>query len=348
MDLNNNSCINRKEIPRTAIVILNKDNERGLEKTLTSLSRQTLPPCEYFDIFIVDGGSRDGSREVATRFSREIKCIYFIEQRIKGGTGPARREIIEILRNKNYQLVVWGDSENEYYPDYVENILRKYLVERSRDPESIMIISGRSIVRRDSIWSRLFYWYHGYHQIFPVGVGDRHAPGNNKAEEISIYDLYTYPPCIRSEDFIFSYYLYKNFRDKVRYFYEEKARVLVSIPRSFREILSWQRNRVRGLVQCSRYIGLRYPPDLIYWTIFLLINILLISATLFLKSLVSSITLVVMIVSTWIFLYIRGRSALERIDLASGFLGYIGLLLHAFFTLYYSIYFLAKEKSRSD
>ncbi len=331
---------------RVVLVILNKDNEKGLRKTLESLSNQTYPPCKYFDIFIVDGGSKDRSKDVATEYSEKIPCIYFIEQRVKGGTGPARREVIEMLRSRNYHLIIWGDSENEYHPNYIKNILNRYLTERSRVDNSVRIIlSGRSIVKKQSIWSKFFYWYHGYHQIFPLGVGDRHAPGNNKAEEIVIYDLFNYPPCSRSEDFIFSYQLYRNHRDRVRYAHERGAVLFVSMPSTFKDIISWQRNRVRGLVECSRYIGRSYPPDLPYWTGFLIYNILLPVISIITVNILLGLFYILTIIIGGVFLYLRGRSCLDKIDLFTGFIGYVGMILHAFFTFYYSIYYIYKHKN---
>jgi glycosyltransferase involved in cell wall biosynthesis len=335
--------LENKQSLKVALVILNKDNEEGLNKTLESLYNQSYPPCKYFDIFIMDGGSRDRSREIASEYSRKIPCLHFIEQRVKGGTGPARREIIDLLREKNYKLIIWGDSENEYHPNYVENIINRYLRERSRfNRNAKIILSGRSIVKKQNIWSRMFYWYHGYHQIFPIGVGDRHAPGNNKAEEISLYDLFNYPPCSRSEDFIFSYQLYKRHRNDVVYLHEKNAVVFVSMPRSLREIVSWQRNRVKGLVECSRYIKYSYPPDLPYWTGFLLYNILMPLTALITQSIIALIIYLLTIIAGWIFLYIRGKTCLEKIDLLSGLTGYIGMILHALFTLFFSLYYIAK------
>ncbi|MGC9148054.1 MAG: glycosyltransferase family 2 protein [Sulfolobales archaeon] len=328
---------------KVALIILNKDNEKGLSKTLESLHNQSYLPCKYFDIFIMDGGSRDRSKEVALEFSKKIPCIYFIEQKVKGGTGPARREIIDLLREKDYQLIIWGDSENEYHSGYIESIVNRYLRERPRISQSTRIIlSGRSVVKKQGIWSRFFYWYHGYHQIFPIGVGDRHAPGNNKAEEISIYNLFNYPPCSRSEDFIFSYQIYKRHRNKVLYLHEKNAVVFVSMPRSLKEIISWQRNRVKGLVECSRYIRYAYPPDLPYWTGFLLYNILLPLLAIITQSAVAGIFYLFTLLIGWIFLYMRGRTCLEEIDLLSGLTGYIGMILHAFFTLFYSLYYITK------
>ncbi|MEZ0290818.1 MAG: glycosyltransferase family A protein [Sulfolobales archaeon] len=321
-----------------AIVILNKDNAEGLRETLSSLLEQSCPLCTCFDLYVVDGGSRDNSKEIFENLSRDRDCMYFIEQSVKRGTGPARREVIERLLRDKYDLVIWGDSENKYDRDYIINILERFCSERDREKDKILIISGRSIVRSESIWSHVFFWYHTYHQIFPVGVGDRHAPGNNKCEQTLVYRYLIYPPCSRSEDFIFSYYLYKNFREKIKYIHERRAVVRVALPKTFRDIVRWQRARVKGLVECSRYMGYRSPPDFIYWFVFFLYNILLLLLSLT-GNIISVILYTLSIGLASLFLFVKSRDSIERPSIFTGFLGYIGLFLHSLFTLYYVIKF---------
>jgi len=327
-----------------AIVILNKDNADGLRKTLESLTKQSCPVCECYDIYIFDGGSIDDSKKIAEDFAEKINCIRFVEQKIKGGTGPARIEAVKLLREKNYKIIIWGDSENVYDKDYIKNTIRRYCHEREKiSRDKYIIISGRSVVKIDSIWSRIFFWYHIYHQIFPRGVGDRHAPGNNKAVETDIYKLFIYPPCIRSEDFIFSYFIYKNFREKIVYLHEKESIVLVSMPQTFKEIIRWQRSRVRGVVECSRIIGLKIPPDFIYWLSFLIYNVLMISLYILTLNIIPIIFYLTTVVLTSIFLYLRSLGNIERSSVFTGFLGYIGLVLHSIFTTYYVLKYIKSK-----
>ncbi|MEM0043623.1 MAG: glycosyltransferase family 2 protein [Sulfolobales archaeon] len=328
----------RESLGKIAVVILNKDNAEGLRRALESLIDQSCPPCECFDIYVVDGGSRDRSREVFNLISRGRDCMFFIEQSIKGGTGPARREIIEKLMREGYRVVIWGDSENIYDRNYVREILERFEKIKSLRKNQVVIVSGESIVRNTSIWSHIFFWYHTYHQLFPIGVGDRHAPGNNKCEDIEVYRFFVYPPCTRSEDYIFSYYLYKNFRSKITYEHASNAIVYVSIPDSFRDVIKWQRARVKGLVECSRMIKYRYPPDLYMWLSFLLYNVIMIILSV--AGFISiALFYLISIVMAIVFLQLRSYKLVERPRFFTGLLGYIGLLLHAFFTVYYTVKF---------
>ncbi|MEM4970412.1 MAG: glycosyltransferase family A protein [Sulfolobales archaeon] len=326
------------ERPDTAVVILNKNNADGLERVLESLYRQSCPPCVCFDIYIVDGGSTDSSFSVASKAGLKIPCIYWLEQRVKGGTGPARIEIIETLRSIGYRYVIWGDSENIYSKDYVDRLLG--LLEKGCD-----VASGRSVVIRGSIWAEMFYWYHSFHNLFPRLVGSKHAPGNNMAVKIGIYDLASYPPSKRSDDYIFTFQLLRRSGrggSRPRYCIDEEAVVYIDMPRSFREVISWQRARVEGLVQGSIYIGLLIPPDLLSWSAPLALLILIMIIAIkdlnplpLLLPLISSIALAS-------YLQIKSQRHLDKASTISGFLGLIGMILHAIFTTSYSFKELVK------
>jgi len=320
------------ERPAAAIVILNKNNAEGLERVLESLHMQSCPPCGCFDIYIVDGGSIDSSFSVASRASLKMPCIYWLEQRIKGGTGPARIEIIEILKSVGYRYVIWGDSENIYSKDYVDRLLS--MLERGCD-----VASGRSVVMRRSLWAETFYWYHSFHNLFPRFVGSKHAPGNNMAVKIEIYDLASYPPSKRSDDYIFTFQLIRRSGkggSRPRYCIDEEAIVYVDMPRSFREVIAWQRARVEGLIQGSIYIGLLIPPDLLSWSVPL--ALLILSIAIAIKDLNFLFLLPALISSISLAAYLQARSYrhLDKASRTSGFLGLIGMILHAIFTTSYS------------
>ncbi len=299
---------------------------------------QSCPPCECFDIYIVDGGSIDSSFSIASRSGLKMPCIYWLEQRVKGGTGPARIEIIEILRSVGYRYVIWGDSENIYSKDYVDRLLS--LLKRGCDASS-----GRSVVMRRSLWAEAFYWYHSFHNLFPRFVGSKHAPGNNMAVKIEIYDLASYPPSKRSDDYIFTFQLIRRSEKRglrPRYCIDEEAIVYVDMPRSFREVVAWQKARVEGLVQGSIYIGLLFPPDLLSWSVPLALLILSIAIAIkdlnplsLLPPLMSSIAIAV-------YLQTRSHRYLDRASRAPGFLGLVGMILHAIFTTSYSFKELIK------
>ena len=83
---------------KVLVVILNKDNAEGLKKCLESLKNQSV---DDFDVLVMDGGSRDGSKEVAKRFG-----VDFRVQKRLGGTGFARVEACQYALEKGYDVVV--------------------------------------------------------------------------------------------------------------------------------------------------------------------------------------------------------------------------------------------------
>jgi len=319
-------------------VILNKDNAEGLRRALESLYSQSCRPCECFDIYIVDGGSSDGSLSVAYEASSKIPCIYWVEQRVKGGTGPARIEVVEILRARGYRYILWGDSENTYARDYVERIVS--MLRGGCD-----IASGRSVVVRRSVWAEAFYWYHSFHNIFPRLVGSKHAPGNNMGARAEVYSYASYPPSKRSDDYIFTLQLMKAARARgaaPRYCVDEGAVVYVAMASSFPEVVSWQRSRVVGLVHGSIYAGFPVPPDLLSWSAPLALLIAFIALSIaYLEPVLLAPPLLAM-VGLALFLHVKSRAHLDSPTPFSGLLGLAGMILHAVFTTAYSLWEVAR------
>ncbi|MEM2552683.1 MAG: hypothetical protein QXE02_04115, partial [Sulfolobales archaeon] len=262
------------------------------------------------------------------------------DQSVKGGTGPARIEILEVLRKKGYEYIIWGDSENIYSREYVERILA--MLDRGCD-----IASGRSVVARQSIWSEAFYWYHAFHNLFPRIVGSRHAPGNNMGVKISVYNLASYPPSKRSDDYIFTFSLIKNGSggdeiNRVKYCIDENAVVHVSMAENIRGIISWQRSRVSGLVKGSLYIGLKIPPDLLSWSIPLVVFLTLLTLSIVLLNPVLLTIPIIGITSLSVFLHIKSKRYLDRRTYATGLIATLGMILHAVFTTVYVLEDLIK------
>jgi len=274
----------------------------------------------------------DGSLSVAYEASSRVPCIYWIEQRVKGGTGPARLEVIEILRARGYRYIVWGDSENIYSHDYVERILE--MLRRGCD-----IASGRSVVMRESIWAETFYWYHAFHNIFPRIVGSKHAPGNNMGARVEVYSYASYPPSKRSDDYIFTLQLMGAARARgytPRYCIDEGATVYVGMASTFSEVISWQRSRVEGLVQGSIYAGFPLPPDLLSWSAPLALLIAFIALSIVYRNPLLLAPLAVAMVGLASFLHLKSKRYLDSPSPLSGILGLAGMILHAMFTTIYS------------
>jgi len=332
---------------RALVVLLNKDNAEGLGKALESLVNQSgVSVCVDFDILVVDGWSEDGSELVAERFREEFKCVNFVKQRFRGGVGQARVEAVRYAIDSGYDLIIWGDSENVYSRNYVSSFLKCF-----NDRGACDVCSGSTYVR-DSFWGMLFYWYHAYHHLFKF-VSRRHAPGNNKAVKTSLYERFVYPAIPRSDDFFFSLSIQGN----AEFCHCEGASLITTVPKSFKEVVAWQRNRVRGLVEGSLLTGRKLPPDFIPWFLLALSPTIIMLTYLTVAS--SGFTSLISIPAETVFLaYLIGLTYLAvRLELLAkerylgyrplqGLLGLLGMYLHSIFTTYYTLKFLRLLKHR--
>lgn len=243
---------------KTLVVILNKDNAEGLRKTLDSLTRQTVSICEEFDVLVMDGGSKDHSKEVTLSFSENYPCIKFRIQKILGGTGYARLEASLYALENGYDVVIWGDSENVYNSKYIEGFLKSF-------NNGCDVVGGVPIVT-NGFWSHAYAWYHSIHLVFPW-IKNRHIPGNNRGEKTSIYHKALYPVSKRAEDYGYSLLLLKK-GIKLKHCISRESQVYVSLPKKLVEVIKWQNYRSRGVAEVCKDIGI-FPIDCILWITFL-------------------------------------------------------------------------------
>jgi glycosyltransferase involved in cell wall biosynthesis len=299
---------------KALVVILNKDNAKGLKDCLNSLVNQSARICEDFDVLILDGASKDDSEKIAMFFTKKYPCVSFRVQKKLGGTGFARVEGCEYAITQGYDAVIWGDSENYYSVDYVKKILRAL--------EEADVAGGRPVVR-GSFFAHAFTWYHAIHAMFSA-VGDRHIPGNNRAEKVEIYKKAMYPESRRAEDYGLSLILMKKgirLKHKV-----VEADVRVSLPESFSEVLAWQKARAIGAAEAAFIAGI-FPYDLLIWLPALLpFPLLLIhpAGGLMLLALVFIASLVV---------FTKSMKFLERPRKRYFFAPFVGLLIHSAYNL---------------
>ena len=332
---------------KVLLVIMNKDNAKGLRRCLESLTKQkACELCRCFDVLILDGGSKDESADVAREFARRYPCVKFKIQEVKGGVGPARIEAVRYAIDNSYEVVIWGDSENEYSDSYVANLISAV----SGDCD---VVSGRSIVRSESIWSRLFFWYHNFHVIFK-SVRASHAPGNNEATRTEVFKSAIYPPVSRADDFYFSLLALTR---GVRFCHSNDAVIKVSMPKTFKEVIAWQRARVKGVVEGAIVTGLGVPIDFPLWFLFAISPG--IAGFLIYLILITSYPLVVVPIALFaLYTAIMAKTALN-VGLASGkciesslsvsgLLALAGMYLHAVFTLVYGVKYLIKLGTRKN
>ena len=77
-DIRTSSEPKTQPLPLVTIIIATLDEEHFIEKCLTSLSEQTYP-LERLEVLVVDGGSRDRTREIVTDLSRKHPQIKLLD-----------------------------------------------------------------------------------------------------------------------------------------------------------------------------------------------------------------------------------------------------------------------------
>ena len=316
------------------VVILNKNNAEGLRRCLESLARQTLRICKDFEVLIMDGGSTDNSKEVAKEFNSKYPCIYFVRQWSGKGTGPARNDALQVIKSKfpNCNLVVWGDSENIYESTYLEELKKR--------TNECLLVGGEPIVDGKSVIGKSLFWYHTFYAMAPF-LSKYHIAGNNLMAKLKVYEVCgEYPPIFRADD------LYWNevCRNKGMVFcLEKRAKVYVGVPEGWRDIMRWERARVRGLIEGGKFLGV-VTRDVFRWVAFLTFYIVLailtlINPTVFLPSLIASIAV------PSIILEIYGHRYVRKPFVGIGFTSFLMMLVHsALTTVLYIKYRLVKSK----
>jgi len=303
---------------RALLVILNKDNAEALEKCLESIEKMS-GLCKDFDVLILDGASRDNSKEVAKKYTTKYECIKFKVQEKLGGTGFARREACQYAVENGYHVIVWGDSENIYTENYMKSMLEKL-----KDNDAV----GGVPKVKGEFYTHAFAWYHALHLVIP-GLYRKHIPGNNKGERVEIYKKVEYPESIRSEDYGFSLLLMKK-GIKLRQNVAKDAIVYVSLPERWKEVMAWQRARAKGVAQVLRKIGMR-PWDNLGWSFIFLFFILFALLSIFSIWPLVIYTLLFFLGSTALF--ISSKKYIEKPKNRYFFAPMLGLLIYSIYSL---------------
>jgi glycosyltransferase involved in cell wall biosynthesis len=123
-----------------SVIVPTYNEERGIEATLKSLSRQTLPRSEY-EIIIVDGNSRDRTREVAARLADRVIL------QTGRGVGGARNDGVAVARGC---IVAHTDGDAIVPEDWLETI-------RSLFKPGVVCVCGPDSPREAEGRYRAFY-----------------------------------------------------------------------------------------------------------------------------------------------------------------------------------------------
>src|SRR5208282_4723287 len=100
-------------LPRFAVVIPSFNQAAFLRETLDSVIAQDYPNME---IFVADGGSKDGSAAILEEYREKYPRILRYESRPDGGHYHG---VNKGIANTSGDIIAWINSDDVYLPDTV-------------------------------------------------------------------------------------------------------------------------------------------------------------------------------------------------------------------------------------
>lgn len=119
-----------------SVVVPVYNAETFLESTVRSIQEQT---DDFFEILLVDDGSRDGSLEICRRLEREDERIRVIAQE---NQGPSAARNAGVLQARG-EYICFVDSDDLIYPDMLENLRAGMETMRQSGRTRVQIQIGR-------------------------------------------------------------------------------------------------------------------------------------------------------------------------------------------------------------
>ncbi|MBX2847239.1 MAG: glycosyltransferase [Acidiferrobacterales bacterium] len=104
--------------PLVSIIMPTHNREHTLPRALDSVVAQRYSSWE---LIIVDDGSTDNTQEVLRPYLQDSRVSY--KKIEKSGVGTARNRALDASQGS---IITFLDSDNEWYPDYLYNIVRAY------------------------------------------------------------------------------------------------------------------------------------------------------------------------------------------------------------------------------
>jgi glycosyltransferase involved in cell wall biosynthesis len=99
-----------------SVIIPTYNEEKNIEKALKQFENQTIGR-KNIELIVVDGGSKDGTREIARKFADRV-----IIQTSKG-VGGARNDGVAVANN---HIIATTDADTIIPPDWLERIARNF------------------------------------------------------------------------------------------------------------------------------------------------------------------------------------------------------------------------------
>src|SRR5574339_979809 len=104
---------------KISIITVNYNDKAGLEKTLRSVTSQTLKDFEYV---VIDGGSNDGSKELIESYADKID--YWVSEPDKGVYSAMNKGI----KAATGEFVIFMNGGDLFYDTQVLENVQKMLV----------------------------------------------------------------------------------------------------------------------------------------------------------------------------------------------------------------------------
>lgn len=129
-----------------SVVIPTLNEEKFIARCLDSVIDQSYPFVEM-DVMVVDGGSKDRTREIVEEYGRTYKNIRFIHN-------PGRIQSIAFnigVKNSEAPYIVRLDAHALYNKDYIEMCVKGLVADSERGN-----VGGRCIILpfNDSLWAK--------------------------------------------------------------------------------------------------------------------------------------------------------------------------------------------------
>ncbi len=97
---------------KVSVVVPTYQEAKGIEEFLRQFGRQTMPR-EDFELIVVDGDSKDGTREIAARYADRVLV------QSSPGIGGARNDGVRVARA---DVIATTDADCRVPPDWLERI----------------------------------------------------------------------------------------------------------------------------------------------------------------------------------------------------------------------------------
>lgn len=128
---------------KVSLLVPTYQEANGVEGFLRQFERQTLPRSE-FEILVIDGGSRDGTREIAARFADRVIL------QTSEGIGGARNDGARLAQA---EILATTDADCRVPPDWLERI-----VEDFADP-TVVAVCGPDGPLDGGLKARFLYFF---------------------------------------------------------------------------------------------------------------------------------------------------------------------------------------------